>query len=142
MRSQRSSPRSQKIGRRRFARWRRRERSSGRARSSCCRRQRVLQLRWSRHQERRRCNRRIMAKRYLVLLWLVTFPFYGGRSGDAQDDASRIRVSVVLVQLNIAVTDDKGNYISGLRPEDFSITEDKIPEKTATFEEGNGPPRR
>jgi VWFA-related protein len=51
-------------------------------------------------------------------------------------------VSVVLVQLNIAVTDDKGNYISGLRPEDFSITEDKIPEKTATFEEGNGPPRR
>ncbi len=48
----------------------------------------------------------------------------------AQDDASRIRVSVVLVQLNVAVTDNKGNYVSGLGPEDFAITEDKIPEKT------------
>ena len=43
-----------------------------------------------------------------------------------------------LVQLNVAVTDHKGNYIGGLRPEDFQITEDKIPEKIATFEEGNG----
>jgi len=47
----------------------------------------------------------------------------------------RFRVDVVLVQLNVAVTDDKGNYISGLRPEDFSITEDRIPEKISTFEE-------
>jgi VWFA-related protein len=40
------------------------------------------------------------------------------------------------VQLNVAVTDSKGNYITGLRPEDFAITEDNIPEKIATFEEG------
>ena len=60
----------------------------------------------------------------------------------AQDDGSRIRVNVVLVQLNVAVTDSKGNYVSGLGPEDFAITEDKIPEKTATFEEGNEPTRR
>lgn len=68
----------------------------------------------------------------------------GGRRGTvaaAQDD-SRIFVNVVLVQLNIAVTDRNGNYISGLRPEDFVITEDKIPEKIATFEEGNEPTRR
>jgi VWFA-related protein len=83
-----------------------------------------------------------MAKRYFLLLWLASFPFYGSGSGAAQDDASRIRVNVVLVQLNVAVTDGKGNYVSGLRPEDFSIVEDKIPEKTATFEEGNEPPRR
>jgi len=69
-------------------------------------------------------------------------PLSGGRSGAAaQDDASRIHVSVVLVQLSIAVTDSKGNYVSGLRPEDFTILEDNIAEKTATFEEGNGPPR-
>jgi Ca-activated chloride channel homolog len=43
--------------------------------------------------------------------------------------------------LNVAVTDRKGNYISGLKPEDFIITEDKIPEKIATFEEGNEPTR-
>ncbi len=49
----------------------------------------------------------------------------------------RLRVRVNLVQLNVAVTDSKGNYITGLRPEDFVITEDKIPQKLNTFEEGN-----
>jgi VWFA-related protein len=82
-------------------------------------------------------------KNNFLLLCLLALPFSGSGAGAAaQDDASRIRVSVVLVQLNVAVTDNKGNYISGLRPEDFVITEDKIPEKTATFEEGNGPTRR
>jgi Ca-activated chloride channel family protein len=46
------------------------------------------------------------------------------------------------VQLNVAVTDNKGNYVSGLRPEDFTIIEDNIPQKTATFEEGNETPRK
>lgn len=55
----------------------------------------------------------------------------------AQDDASNLKVNVVLVQLNVAVTDHAGNYVSGLRPEDFAISEDKISEKIATFEEGN-----
>src|ERR1035441_9761644 len=59
----------------------------------------------------------------------------------AQDETSRFRVNVVLVQLNVAVTDSKGNYVSGLRPEDFVIKEDNIPEKIATFEEGNEFPR-
>ncbi len=81
-------------------------------------------------------------KKYLLLLCLLSIPFSGGRTGAAaQEDSSRIHVSVVLVQLNIAVTDNKGNYISGLGPENFVITEDKIPQKSATFEEGNGPPR-
>jgi VWFA-related protein len=82
-------------------------------------------------------------KRYFLLFCVLAIPFSGGGAGAAaQDDASRIRVSVVLVQLNVAVTDNKGNYISGLKPEDFLITEDKIPEKPATFEEGNGPTRK
>jgi Ca-activated chloride channel family protein len=80
--------------------------------------------------------------RYFLFLCFILFPFSGGGFGKAQDDASRIRVSVVLVELNVAVTDGKGNYISGLRPEDFSIVEDNIPERTSTFEEGNEPPRR
>jgi VWFA-related protein len=57
----------------------------------------------------------------------------------AQDEATRLRVTVNLVQLNVAVTDSKGNYISGLGPENFEITEDRIPQRIATFEEGNGP---
>jgi VWFA-related protein len=55
----------------------------------------------------------------------------------AQDSGMRLRVSVNLVQLNVAVTDSKGNYITGLRPEDFVIMEDKVPQKLNTFEEGN-----
>jgi Ca-activated chloride channel homolog len=80
-------------------------------------------------------------KRYLLLLCFLALPLSGGGAAP-QEDNSRIRVSVVLVQLNIAVTDNKGNYISGLGPEDFSITEDKIAQKPATFEEGNGPTLR
>ena len=82
-----------------------------------------------------------MAKKYFLLLWLMWFSVYGGL-GTAQQEASPLHVSVVLVQLNVAVTDSKGNYVSGLHPEDFQILEDNIPEKLATFEEGNGPPRR
>jgi Ca-activated chloride channel homolog len=57
----------------------------------------------------------------------------------AQDEGTHLRVNVNLVQLNVAVTDSKGNYISGLKPENFQITEDKIPQRISTFEEGNGP---
>jgi VWFA-related protein len=55
-----------------------------------------------------------------------------------QDERLHLRVNVVLVQLNIAVTNDKGNYVTGLRPEDFAIVEDKIPQKISTFEESSG----
>ncbi len=57
----------------------------------------------------------------------------------AQGPSSRIFVNVVLVQLNVAVTDHNGNYITGLRPENFAVSEDKIPEKIASFEEGGAP---
>jgi len=59
----------------------------------------------------------------------------------AQNESSRFRMNVVLVQLNVAVTDRKGHYISGLRPEDFVIKEDNISEKIANFEEGGEPAR-
>jgi len=84
---------------------------------------------------------RTMVKRSLLFLVFFMCISAGERHITAQDD-SRILVNVVLVQLNIAVTDRNGNYISGLKPEDFVITEDKIPEKIATFEEGNEPTRK
>ena len=83
-----------------------------------------------------------MTRKVFLFLWLFSAPL--AKRGDgaaAQNEASPIHVNVVLVQLSVAVTDRKGNYISGLHPEDFSILEDKIPEKTATFEEGNEPIR-
>lgn len=59
----------------------------------------------------------------------------------AQESQLNIRVKVELVQLNVAVMDRKGNYVSGLRPSDFVVMEDGIPQKVATFGEGNGPTR-
>jgi VWFA-related protein len=59
---------------------------------------------------------------------------------DQENDPS-IHVVVEMVQLNVAVTDSKGNYITGLRPENFAVTEDAIAEKIATFGEGNEPTR-
>jgi Ca-activated chloride channel family protein len=82
-------------------------------------------------------------KRLVVAFCCFSTLFFAGRARTAgQEDSSSIRVNVVLVQLNVAVTDGKGNYISGLRPENFSVTEDKIPEKIATFEEGGEPIQR
>src|SRR6516164_1256408 len=84
-------------------------------------------------------NRATKVKKYLLFLGMIPCLFLGGkqRTVAQDDDSSRIRVNVVLVQLNVAVTDRKGNYVSGLRPEDFAITEDGIPQKIATFGEGN-----
>lgn len=48
-----------------------------------------------------------------------------------------IRVVVNMVQLNVAVTDKKGNYVTGLKPGDFAISEDGIVEQAASFGEGN-----
>lgn len=74
---------------------------------------------------------------FFVLLGLF-FPFEGRVEG--QDD-SALRVVVNMVQLNVAVTDKNGDYITGLHPEDFVITEDGISEKLATFAEGDAPAR-
>ena len=84
-----------------------------------------------------------MEKRYLLILTLLLglVPLGTFRSG-AQQDETRLRVVVNLVQLNVAVTNNKGNYVTGLHPQDFAITEDGIPQNIATFEEGNGPTTR
>ncbi|WP_044934826.1 VWA domain-containing protein [Pseudacidobacterium ailaaui] len=81
--------------------------------------------------------KRLLSSGLLALLLLSSKSI--GSPAFAQEDPSHIRVNVVLVQLNIAVTDRKGHYITGLRPENFQVMEDKIPERIATFEEGNGP---
>jgi Ca-activated chloride channel homolog len=85
-----------------------------------------------------------MAKRsYACSLILLTLISASAAVIAAQDASQNqvIRVEVNLVQLNVAVTDSKGNYVTGLHPQDFAITEDKIPQKIAIFEEGNGAPQ-
>src|ERR1700730_14518390 len=82
-----------------------------------------------------------MTERYLLFLLIsLGLCSNAGVHATAQD-SGRILVNVNLVQLNVAGTDNKGRYIQGLNPQDFIISEDKIPQKMATFEEGNGPTR-
>src|SRR5438105_13298438 len=75
---------------------------------------------------------------FALLLAFLLYPYSGTV---AQEGESRIFVVVDMVQLNVAVTDDKGNYVTGLKPQDFAVLEDGIPERIATFGEGNEPTR-
>jgi Ca-activated chloride channel homolog len=87
-----------------------------------------------------------MAKRSILFLLL----FLGLLSGatvwllaqEGQPENTVFRITVDMVQLNVAVTDKKGDYVTGLRPWDFVIAEDGIAQKVATFGEGNETPRR
>jgi Ca-activated chloride channel family protein len=86
-----------------------------------------------------------MAQRYVfpcmgVLIFLSSFAVWLAAQ-DRGQDGNVIRVVVSMVQLNVAVTDEKGNYVTTLRPSDFEIAEDGIPQKVATFEEGNEGPK-
>lgn len=57
-----------------------------------------------------------------------------------QQDRPTFRVKVDMVVLSFTVTDSKGRYVNGLKPHDFRILEDGIPQKINTFAEGNKPP--
>lgn len=83
-----------------------------------------------------------MTRKCIYGCLLAGFVALAATPGLPQNDQSEIHIIVNMVQVNVAVTDNKGNYITGLRPEDFEVTEDGIPEKMATFGEGDEPTRR
>jgi VWFA-related protein len=57
-------------------------------------------------------------------------------------DVTVFKVTVNMVQLDVAVTDKKGNYVTRLTPWDFAVSEDGIPQKIASFGEENEAPRK
>jgi Ca-activated chloride channel family protein len=57
----------------------------------------------------------------------------------AQEPVPVFHSKVDLVVLTFTVTDSKGKYVNGLKPSDFKITEDGIPQKLSTFAEGDRP---
>ena len=58
----------------------------------------------------------------------------------AQETPPTYRVKVDMVVLSFTVTDSKGRYVNGLKPSEFRILEDGIPQKLSTFTEGSKPP--
>ena len=51
-----------------------------------------------------------------------------------QDDADVVKVKSNLVNIDVIVKDKKGKYISDLKPEDFTISENGIPQKIEFFD--------
>lgn len=83
-----------------------------------------------------------MAQRSLLLIFLSVLavsPAALPQDSPPQPGGTVLHVDVNLVLLNVAVTDHKGNYVTGLRPSDFTIIEDGIQQKISSFGEGNGP---
>jgi Ca-activated chloride channel homolog len=82
----------------------------------------------------------MLKKLFLLILMSLVFIPRDETAIEAQESPN-FHVVVNMVQLNVAVTDRRGNYITGLRPKDFAILEDGIVEKAATFAEGDEPAR-
>ena len=82
-----------------------------------------------------------MVRRRLLSLPILLGLFLVNQTGVPAQETPNVRVVVNLVQLNVAVTDKNGSYITGLRPSDFAVLEDGIQEKVATFAEGYEPAR-
>ena len=85
-----------------------------------------------------------MVKRIILVSVLCLGIFSGARVWVAaqQDKPDTVfHVTVNMVQLDVAVTDKKGDYITGLSPWDFQIYEDGITQKVASFGEENEAPR-
>lgn len=53
--------------------------------------------------------------------------------GPASDDDEVVRITSNLVQVDVVVTDQKGNQVIDLSPEDFEIFEEKRPQKITNF---------
>jgi Ca-activated chloride channel homolog len=86
-----------------------------------------------------------VTKRHFIFLLLLPALLSGSAvwmAAQQQKGEPNFHVVVDMVQLNVAVTDNKGNYVTGIHPSDFAITEDGIPENMATFGEGSQAPRR
>jgi Ca-activated chloride channel homolog len=82
-----------------------------------------------------------MVRKLFLLILIAPWFMLSDETGLKAQESPNFQVVVNMVQLNVAVTDKKGNYVTGLRPKDFSIVEDGIVEKTATFAEGDEPTR-
>lgn len=87
----------------------------------------------------------MIAKKYIFAflapgIALASTAWVGARA--ARQNPPDIRVSVEMVQLNVAVTDSRGKYITGLKPGEFSVAEDGISQSMAMFAEGDNAPRR
>ena len=88
----------------------------------------------------------MQGKNKTVAAWVLTAALAAGTLAavdivKAQEALSSLfRVEVDLVVLNVTVTDRRGRYIKDLKPAQFRIFEDGVPQQMASFGEGNAAP--
>jgi VWFA-related protein len=85
-----------------------------------------------------------MLKRFQkIISYIVVSTFFVGAVGQQRPETSqdeRVRVITNLVQLDVVVTDDQGEQVTDLRPEDFEVTEDGKRQTITNFSYvGNAP---
>jgi VWFA-related protein len=74
----------------------------------------------------------------VALFILVTLASMYGQSPNSQQEETVV-VSSNLVTVNVIVTDNKGRYVTGLKPEQFSIYDENAKQKIAHFSVGAAP---
>src|SRR5258708_33998991 len=87
-------------------------------------------------------NLETMVRPLFLLILIPLGLILGIDSGIQAQESPDLHVVVNMVQLNVAVADKNGNYITGLRPKDFAIGEDRNLKKAAPFADGGEPALR
>lgn len=62
-----------------------------------------------------------------------------GQGAVQRSDAPRYSVDVRAVALDVLVTDEEGRFVSGLRPDDFRVLEQDVPQELSFFSPGRTP---
>jgi VWFA-related protein len=76
----------------------------------------------------------------LLVLVLAYSPGASLRSQTAGDATSTLKTRARLVVVDVVVTNDKGEALTGLEKKDFEVAEDGKPQTISTFEEHKGAP--
>src|SRR5580693_8755202 len=71
-----------------------------------------------------------------LLVWLLPFNLVGQEKNaqGQQQQPARLRVTTELVLVNVVVRDKKGNPVSNLKQEDFTVFEDGQKQQVLSFD--------
>ncbi len=82
-------------------------------------------------QQRTRFGRRAGAG---LLVWLLAMNFFAQEAIAAGQQTTRLRVTTAVVLVNVVVRDKKGNPVSNLKQEDFTVFEDGQKQQVLSFD--------
>src|SRR5918996_3737842 len=75
-----------------------------------------------------------VVRRALILIFLLAVTAHAQNPPKPQDDEDVVKVKSNLVTIDVIVKDKKGKYISDLKAEDFTISENGITQKVEFFD--------